>query len=102
MHWGSFDGWRAVHVLSGVLTLAVLVAHTGFRTGENLNFFLMMVFSGLLLAGAVIAQQAAQKNGVLGDTTAAAQGWTMIERGALLIDANMAAHGSTGFQRQNA
>ena len=50
--WGSFDGWRAVHVLSGVLTLAVLVAHTGFRTGENLNFFLMMVFSGLLLAGA--------------------------------------------------
>ena len=42
--------------------------------------------AALLLAGAVIAQQAAQKNGVLGDTTAAAQGWTMIERGALLID----------------
>jgi phage shock protein E len=42
--------------------------------------------AALLLAGAVIAQQAAQKNGVLGDTTAAAQGWKMIERGALLID----------------
>jgi nitrite reductase (NADH) large subunit len=50
--WGSFDGWRAVHVLTGVLTLAVLVAHTGFRPGDNLNFYLMLVFSGLLLAGA--------------------------------------------------
>lgn len=50
--WGSFDGWRAVHVLTGVLTLAVLVAHTGFRPGDNLNFYLMLVFSCLLLAGA--------------------------------------------------
>ena len=53
MKWGGFDGWRAVHVLMGVMTVAVLVAHTGFRFGEELNFYLMLVFATLLLAGAV-------------------------------------------------
>ena len=52
IQWGSFDGWRAVHVLTGVLTLLVLVAHTGFRMGDNINFYLMFVFAGLVLAGA--------------------------------------------------
>ena len=49
---GEFDGWRLLHVLAGVLTVGVLVAHTGFRLGDNLNFYLMCVFTGLLLAGA--------------------------------------------------
>jgi nitrite reductase (NADH) large subunit len=52
VYWGDFDGWRVLHVLAGVLTVAVLVAHTGFRLGDNLNFYLMAVFAGLLLAGA--------------------------------------------------
>jgi nitrite reductase (NADH) large subunit len=52
LRWGRFDGWRLVHVLTGVLSLAVLFAHTGFRPGDNLNFYLMLVFAGLLLAGA--------------------------------------------------
>jgi nitrite reductase (NADH) large subunit len=52
MRWGDFGGWRAVHVLLGVLTATVLVAHTGFRLGDNLNFYLMIVFAGLLMAGA--------------------------------------------------
>lgn len=51
--WGGYDGWRAVHVLIGVITVSVLVMHTGFRSGENLNFYLILVFSALLLAGAV-------------------------------------------------
>lgn len=51
--WGSFDGWRLVHVLVGVVTLLVLVAHTGLRMGNNINFYLMFVFSGLVLAGAI-------------------------------------------------
>ena len=29
-----------------------MFAHTGFRLGNNLNFFLMLTFAGLLLAGA--------------------------------------------------
>ena len=55
LSWGSFDGWRTVHVLTGVLTIAALVAHTGFRFGDNLNFWLMLVFTGLMLAGAAAA-----------------------------------------------
>jgi len=51
IRWGSFDGWRTLHVLSGVLTLAVLAVHTGLRMGAQLNLWLMLVFCGLLLAG---------------------------------------------------
>ena len=51
--WGHFDSWRAVHVLAGVLTVSMLLLHTGFRLGDNLNLYLMLVFIGLLLAGAV-------------------------------------------------
>jgi len=52
LRWGSFDVWRVLHVVAGLLTIAVLVAHTGFRLGDNLNFYLMCVFTGLMLAGA--------------------------------------------------
>jgi nitrite reductase (NADH) large subunit len=52
LRWGSFDGWRVLHVVAGVLTITVLIAHTGFRLGDNLNFYLMCVFAGLMLAGA--------------------------------------------------
>jgi nitrite reductase (NADH) large subunit len=50
--WGSFDGWRALHVVAGVLTVAILAVHTGLRMGTQLNFWLMLLFAGLLLAGA--------------------------------------------------
>ena len=49
---GSFDGWRVLHVVSGVLAVAVLIVHTGLRMGAQLNFWLLLVFAGLLLAGA--------------------------------------------------
>lgn len=50
---GDFAGWRLVHLALGVLALAVLAAHTGFRLGENLNFALICAFLATLLAGAV-------------------------------------------------
>lgn len=50
--WGDFDAWRALHVLLGVVTVGVLVVHTGFRLGDNLNFYLTLAFAGLLMAGA--------------------------------------------------
>jgi phage shock protein E len=43
-------------------------------------------FSLALLAFAVLAQQVATKDEVLGDLQAAARGWEMIEQGALLIE----------------
>jgi nitrite reductase (NADH) large subunit len=50
---GEFGYWRSVHAILGALTLAVLVTHTGFRLGHNLNFILMTNFLALALAGAL-------------------------------------------------
>lgn len=49
---GHFARWRVFHALFGVLSLVVLFAHTGFRFGHNLNFWLMLTFVGINLAGA--------------------------------------------------
>lgn len=49
---GDFAWWRMMHVIIGFVTLLVLVTHTGFRFGDNLNFYLMSSFSGLLVVGA--------------------------------------------------
>lgn len=53
VHVGEFFQWRVLHVLAGVLALVALIAHTGLRAGHNLNFYLMLVFTGLTFAGAV-------------------------------------------------
>lgn len=49
----DFDWWRLFHVVVAVLTMGILLAHTGFRFGHYLNFYLMSIYSGLLLVGAV-------------------------------------------------
>ena len=49
----DFAWWRLAHLIAGVVLMVLLLAHTGFRMGSNLNFYLMLVFCGLLLAGAV-------------------------------------------------
>ena len=51
--WGQFLHWRVFHVLTGVLLIAVLIAHTGLRVGANLNLWLMVAFSALLVTGAL-------------------------------------------------
>ncbi|VAW82045.1 Nitrite reductase [NAD(P)H] large subunit [hydrothermal vent metagenome] len=53
VRFGSFSGWRCAHALCGVLIVVVLVAHTGLRLGHYLNFYLMLSFIGLLLAGGI-------------------------------------------------
>jgi nitrite reductase (NADH) large subunit len=50
---GRFDAWRLAHVVLGVLVVLVLVAHTGLRMGNGLNFMLMTSFSIMLLIGAI-------------------------------------------------
>jgi nitrite reductase (NADH) large subunit len=50
---GRFDGWRLAHVVLGVLVILGLIAHTGLRLGNGLNFMLMASFSMMLLVGAV-------------------------------------------------
>lgn len=51
--WGDFPVWRLMHALLGGSAIFVLLVHTGFRLGDNLNFLLMMAFTALLLVGAV-------------------------------------------------
>ncbi len=59
MKLGSFNGWRLVHLILGVLTLGGLVVHTGLHPGQNLNRWLLLNFLALAalgaLAGGVIA-----------------------------------------------
>jgi nitrite reductase (NADH) large subunit len=48
---GAYSKWRALHGLLGASALAVLLAHTGFRMGHNLNFVLMCAFLLSALTG---------------------------------------------------
>ena len=60
--WGKFINWRYVHVGFGILSLIVLFAHTGFRFGHNLNFWLMLTFVCLNLLGALTGVAASLEN----------------------------------------
>ncbi|SDZ92135.1 FAD-dependent oxidoreductase [Microbulbifer marinus] len=51
---GHVDHWRYVHSLIGCGALIVLVVHTGFRLGENLNLALMLVFLAATTTGALV------------------------------------------------
>jgi len=51
IRFGDFAWWRVAHTLLGTTTLAVLLVHTGFRLGHNLNFVLMLSFLKLSLMG---------------------------------------------------
>lgn len=59
---GQFDGWRLFHIVSGVLIVAALLAHTGFRLGHGLNLWLMTAFTGLLLAGGIVTLGISQEH----------------------------------------
>lgn len=53
--WGDYDLWRLAHTLFGGLAIFVLLTHTGFRLGDNLNFLLMLSFTSLILVGSILA-----------------------------------------------
>ncbi|MFK7996520.1 MAG: FAD-dependent oxidoreductase [Granulosicoccus sp.] len=53
VRFGRYDAWRFAHVLLGTLALFMLVAHTGFRMGHGLNYWLMTCFIGLLVVGTI-------------------------------------------------
>ncbi len=49
----DFTFWRYLHVLLGVFIGVGLFLHTGFRLGDNLNAWLMLLFLGLMLIGSM-------------------------------------------------
>lgn len=53
LSFGSFAGWRIVHIAIGLAALVGLFAHTGLRLGTNLNLWLVASFLSLALAGAL-------------------------------------------------
>lgn len=50
---GSYEFWRIIHLAIGVASAVVLVWHTGFRIGNNLNLVLMLSFLTVLVFGAI-------------------------------------------------
>lgn len=50
---GKFAYWRAVHTVLGTLCVALLILHTGFHLGANLNQWLMINFLLLIGVGSV-------------------------------------------------
>ncbi len=50
---GGYDFWRITHLGIGLITALVLVWHTGFRIGSNLNLVLMLSFLTVLVFGAI-------------------------------------------------
>ncbi|WP_299587265.1 FAD-dependent oxidoreductase [uncultured Microbulbifer sp.] len=51
---GHMDHWRYAHSLIGVVAVATLAVHTGFRMGQNLNLALMLVFLGVTATGSLV------------------------------------------------
>jgi nitrite reductase (NADH) large subunit len=51
---GNLDNWRLFHSIIGVIALIVLVIHTGFQLGNNLNFALMIVFLLATTTGSLV------------------------------------------------
>jgi nitrite reductase (NADH) large subunit len=49
---GQFAYWRVLHIALGALCVFVLMFHTGFHMGQNLNQLLIINFLGVLLLGA--------------------------------------------------
>lgn len=52
---GSFSAWRIAHTILGLATVGILLWHTGFSLGENLNRWLMISFLLVLGWGALAA-----------------------------------------------
>jgi nitrite reductase (NADH) large subunit len=50
---GQYDSWRLIHLGIGVVAGIALFAHTGFRLGSGLNFWLMFSFCASLIFGAI-------------------------------------------------
>ncbi len=49
---GDYDLWRMSHVVLGIAALVMLIVHTGFRFGSELNLLLLLNFLLLAVAGA--------------------------------------------------
>ena len=73
--WGAFAQWRAFHAVFGVTSLVALFAHTGFRFGHNLNYWLMLTFVLMNLLGGFAGVIAAMESRGIGAVAGHARQW---------------------------
>ncbi len=59
----DFSYWRVLHAGLGLVTLLLLLLHTGLRFGDNLNFYLMFCFVGIVIVGTVAGVVTAYEGG---------------------------------------
>ncbi len=50
---GDFAYWRVLHIALGLACAGILILHTGFHLGSNLNRWLILDFLGILTLGAL-------------------------------------------------
>ena len=50
---GNFGYWRLMHISVGAICAALLIFHTGFHLGANLNRFLMINFLAIVVLGSL-------------------------------------------------
>jgi hypothetical protein len=51
--WGTVEGWLQGHIWLGILSLFVILAHTGFRFQDRVAVTLMVVIGGVVASGVV-------------------------------------------------
>lgn len=51
LNFGKYKNWRLIHAIIGFLSLVILVFHTGFSAGRNLNFILFSCFATINFFG---------------------------------------------------
>jgi nitrite reductase (NADH) large subunit len=50
---GSYNWWRISHAIFALLSLIILMAHTGFNPGKNINAYLFWTFTTMNLFGVI-------------------------------------------------
>ena len=70
VRYGDYSTWRNLHALLGAGALLLLVLHTGFHFGHNLNLWLMSAFTAIAALGAAAGLSATREH-----AGAAARAW---------------------------
>ncbi len=59
---GEFAFWRIFHIVLGLLCVSILIIHTGFHLGSNLNQYLMINFLLVIGLGAIAGMSVAMSH----------------------------------------
>ncbi|MCC9640721.1 FAD-dependent oxidoreductase [Rhodopirellula sp. JC740] len=75
LQWGNYGWWRAAHASIGTLMAMGLIAHTGIRMGDHLNFALSLTFVLLTIVGGLAGITSALENRLTGDSAMFVRAW---------------------------